>query len=259
MARNHSFARNDLKLRKYDMQIEMQNELASHQTIGRIVAARPSRARVFERLELDYCCGGKKQLGAACRERGLNVNAVLRDLRDNDARASDTTEADWTSAPLDDLIDHIVTTHHAYLREALPRLTYLIDKVVRAHGDRNPALSEVAAVFAALRRPLECHTEEEESVVFPLIQSLAGAEKTSTLLAGLVRSSIETLEREHDQAGAGLETLRKLTDGYVPPAGACNTYRAMLDGLAELEADMHRHVHKENSILFPRALELAGS
>ena len=240
------------------MQIAIENEMAPHQAIGRIVAAKPSRARVFEHWGLDYCCGGKKQLGAACQEKGLNVNAVLRDLRDNDARASDTAETDWTAAPLDALVDHIVATHHAYLGEALPRLTFLIDKVVQAHGDRNPDLHDVAAVFAALRQPLERHTEVEERTVFPLIKSLTRSDTPSVERAGAVRKAIEALESEHDRAGADLETLRKLTDDYVPPANACNTYRAMLDGLAELEADMHRHVHKENSILFPRALDLAG-
>ena len=153
-------------------------------------------------------------------------------------------------------MNHILIAHHAYLRDALPRLTFLIDKVNKAHGDRHPELRELAATFSGIRQELEDHTQTEERMLFPLIKLLESATSHSPIHGGTVRESIRTLEIEHNRAGAELAKVRSLTNDYAPPTGACNTYRAMLDGLAELEADMHRHVHKENSILFPRAAEL---
>ena len=230
--------------------------LTSKQTIGQMVADRPSRAALFERLGLDYCCGGKNQLETACQEKALNLSAVMRELQECDARVDGEPEADWTAAPLEALVDHILVAHHAYLKDALPRLTLLIDKVDKAHGDSHPDLGELAATFSALRRELEHHTNTEESVVFPLIRSLESGSSQYRVPSSTFRDSIRTMESEHDRAGAELGKIRSLANDYVPPADACNTFRAMLDGLAELESDMHRHVHKENSILFPRAAEL---
>ena len=232
------------------------NLINSKQTIGQMVAERPSRSRVFERRGLDYCCGGKKDLETACREKALDPADVLQELYESDTHRTDTRAADWTTAPLHDLIDHIVRAHHGYLRDALPRLTHLITKVNAAHGDRHAELEDLAATFAALRHDLEEHTRQEETVLFPLIERIEAASPPDSIEPEAIHSMIRSLEKEHDQAGAELAKIRALTNDYTPPSSACNTYRAMLDGLAELEADMHRHVHKENSILFPRAAEI---
>jgi regulator of cell morphogenesis and NO signaling len=239
------------------MRINLQTLTAPAPTIGQKVAANPSRAQVFERWGLDYCCGGKRSLREACHERGLDPIALQRELDADDSRSTGSDGADWTVRPLGELVDHIITTHHGYLREALPRITGLIAKVVQAHGAAQPKLYEVEAVFTALRQELERHTWDEERLLFPLVKPLATLTDPDNRLKKSVADAIETLEREHDHAGSELGKLRTLTNDYSPPGTACNTYRAMLHALAELEADMHRHVHKENSILFPRATEIA--
>ena len=221
-------------------------------TVGQLVAARPTRSAVFERYGIDYCCGGKKPLREACEEHGLDVGGVVRSLLENDAETPEET-VDWTTAPLGELADHIVVTHHDYLRAVLPRLSALTEKVAQAHGDRRPELKTVAEVFAAFREELEQHAWKEENVLFPLIKRLEAADGPVRSHCGSVNNPIRVMEMEHDAAGEALARMRALTHDYTAPDDACNTYRAMLAGLEELEADMHRHVHKENSILFPRA------
>lgn len=223
-----------------------------HKTIGELVAERPSRARVFERWGLDYCCGGKQRLADICAKKAVSLNNVLDELEAEAAKVQ-LDNNDWTTAPLSDLVTHIICTHHAFLRETLPRLTFLTEKVRNAHSERHPELVELAQVFAAFRLEMEAHAEKEEQVLFPFIVRLEQASSLPAFACGSVHNPIQHMEEEHEQAGAALETMNRLTNGYKIPAGACATYRVMLNLLAELEADTHRHVHKENSILFPRA------
>jgi regulator of cell morphogenesis and NO signaling len=208
----------------------------------------------MERWGLDYCCGGKKPLGAACEERNLDVEAVVQDLFEADAVVG-LPETDWTQEPMADLCDHVVHAHHGYLRKSLPRLTGLIEKVRAAHGDNHPELRKVETIFREFREELELHMMKEEQILFPFIKTLETSGSSPSFHCGSLRNPIQVMEAEHDSAGAALEKLRSLTDGYRPPENACNTYRAMLDGLAELEADMHVHVHLENNVLFPRATQ----
>jgi regulator of cell morphogenesis and NO signaling len=204
-------------------------------TVAALVLERPGRARVLERLGLDYCCGGKRSLAEACRRRGLDVDAVAAALD------AEPEEAACDVAGLSDaeLCEHIVSVHHARLREDLPRLTGLLDKVVRAHGKDEPRLVFVRAAFADLRAELERHTEDEEAVLFPAIVAGAGGE-------------VASFEDDHDAAGALLERLSELTDGYDLERARCNTHRTTLHALAELQADLHAHIHEENNVLFPR-------
>lgn len=231
------------------------NPVTMHDTLGQLVAERPGRSRVFERWGLDYCCGGKKTLQTACEEQHLELKDLLADLKQNDISVP-VPETDWRTAPLGVLADHIVATHHAYLREALPRLTFLTEKVRDAHGSRHPELIELAAIFAAFRVELENHAEKEEQILFPFIKQLEIPGTRPAFHCGSVNNPIHVMEAEHEEAGTALAKMRTLTHDFTPPSDACNTYRAMLDALAELEADMHLHVHKENSILFPRASAL---
>jgi regulator of cell morphogenesis and NO signaling len=221
-------------------------------TVGQLVRERPARARVFERLGIDYCCGGKTPLDRACRAVGIDLARILRDLAEEDARP-EADPVDWSTAPMAALADHIEATHHAFLRRELPRLERLAEKVAAAHGARHPELLEVRAVFSGLKSELEVHMLKEEWVLFPMVSQLDGATAPPRFPCGGVAYPIATMEHEHGDAGAALERLRGLTGGYTPPAGACNSYRALLDGLADLEADLHLHVHKENNILFPKA------
>ena len=220
------------------------------ETVGGLVAERPGRARVFEEFGIDYCCGGRRTLKEACERRGVSLEMVVRRLAAADAERP--SEIDWTGAPLGTLCDHIVETHHALLKHELPRVGKLLAKVAGVHGDRHPELYRVVAVFDPFARDLDHHMAKEEHVLFPLVKRLAAGEPVGMNALGPIR----VMEAEHDQAGEALAEMRRLTDDFRPPAGACNSYRAALAGLHEIEQDMHRHVHKENNILFPRAERL---
>jgi regulator of cell morphogenesis and NO signaling len=230
--------------------------LTLNMTVGQIVADLPALASVFERLGIDYCCGGQTPLADACAERGFSAQAVLDALRQAGDTPPPPNERNWSAARLTELCDHIVTTHHTFLNAELPRLGVLLDKVVQVHSGRHPELADCRAVFTALRDELEAHMQKEERILFPLITQMDGAQGPVRSHCGSVQNPIRVMEMEHDNAGTALRQLRDLTGGYVPPADACNSYRAVLSGLAGLEADLHTHIHKENSILFPRAIQL---
>jgi len=224
-------------------------------TVGQLVVERPSRARVFEKFGIDYCCGGKVPLKQAIAAKGLPADAVVAELEREEAPGQQAAfDRNWATASLTDLCDHIEQTHHARLKQDLPRLEFLTAKVASRHGDRRPELVEVHRIVLALRAELESHMAREEQVLFPFCRRLDSADSLPPSHCGTVRNPIEVMVREHEDAGEALAQLRELTDDYTPPADACNTYRAMYDALHELERDMHQHVHKENNILFPKAI-----
>lgn len=224
-------------------------------TVGQLVTERPGRARVFEAFGIDYCCGGKKLLAQAIREKGLDEKAVLGVLDAFDEQAP-RAERNWSRATLTELADHIEQTHHAYLKQELPRLEFLVNKVANRHGSHTASLIELAEVFNAFKAELESHMQKEEVVLFPICRRMDGANRPLQSHCGSVENPIAVMVREHDDAGDALKRMRALTNDYTPPIDACNTYRALFDSLRELEQDMHRHVHKENSILFPMAVEV---
>jgi regulator of cell morphogenesis and NO signaling len=228
-------------------------------TVGSVVVHAPQLARVFEELQIDYCCGGKRSLEDVCRERQLDLPALIERLTRAQAVSPAAPGEAWSTAPLAALCDHIERTHHDYLRQELPRLTALVAKVAHVHATNHQELATVEAVFAELRAELEPHMMNEERVLFPAIRYLESTGQAMQFPFGSLKNPIRAMVNEHDHAGDALARLRQLTADYVPPAGACNTYRVMLDGLATLERDMHQHVHKENNILFPRAVELEAS
>lgn len=224
--------------------------------VADLVLEQPSRARVFERFGIDYCCGGKTPLETACADRGLDLDIVIAAL--DEPRADDADDVDWTTEPVADLCAHIVDQHHAYLRDELPRLRQLVDKVARAHGATHPELADVQTAFGATADELEQHLVKEEQILFPACVALEeGA--AGEFPFGSVESPIRMMLHEHDEVAAGLTRLRALTNGYEPPSDACNSYRSMLDRLHTLETDTHHHIHKENNILFPRAVALEAA
>lgn len=230
--------------------------LDSTQTVGDFVRECPSRARVFESLKIDYCCGGKISLARACEKRGINASDVLKQIEVNDAASEPADLIDADAMTLTELADHIEQTHHAYLREELPRLDFMTEKVSRVHGDKEPRLLEICDAFVALKAELEPHMMKEEKILFPIIRRLEASASRPEFHCGSVANPIRQMEHEHEQAGDALATIRKASEDFVPPDWACNTYRAMLDSLEKLEADMHQHVHKENNVLFVKALEM---
>ncbi len=224
-------------------------------TVGQLVAERPARARVFEQVGIDYCCGGKKAFATACQEKGLDARTVATML---DA-ASETPQADRfadaKAMTLTQLADHIEATHHEYLRRELPRIQTLLTKVVNAHGQRHPEVLEVQETFTAFTEEIASHMMKEERILFPAIRALDGSPNGQAFHCGSLANPIRQMESEHDSAGEALARFRQLTRDYSTPGDVCNTYRALMDALADLEQDMHQHVHKENNILFPRTIE----
>jgi regulator of cell morphogenesis and NO signaling len=227
-------------------------------TVGAIVRDRPSLSSVFEQAQLDYCCGGKKTLAAACQQRGIDPQAFLAQLEDY--AATDTVaEVKLTELSLTELTEHIERIHHAYLHTELPRLEKLVTKVAAVHGEKEPRLLQIKAVFLALSAELTPHLVKEEQVLFPMIRQLEASDTLPSFPCGTIANPVNRMEFEHEEAGHALAQLRQLTENFTPPDWACNTYRVMLDALHTFEQDMHQHVHKENNVLFPRAIALEQS
>lgn len=225
-------------------------------TVAELVLERPARARFFENFGIDYCCGGKKTLREACDRKALPSGQVLQLLAALDTEPTPDPEQDWGAMTLGALIDHIIETHHEYLREELPRLGAMLRKVARVHSDRNTRLVAMLPVFDSFTLELNQHMMKEEEILFPAIARMESSGEEMAPCFASVANPIARMEAEHDEAGNALARLRVLSDGYTPPDWACNTYRALLDGLHDLERNMHAHVHKENNILFPRAIRL---
>jgi regulator of cell morphogenesis and NO signaling len=226
-------------------------------TVGEMVRAKPARSRIFENLGIDYCCGGKKPLAEVSRAKGLDLATVVTMLLALDG-APDTVAANPDAMGLSGLCDHIERAHHDYLREELPRLDFMTRKVAAVHGDHEPRLLEVRRLFESFTAEMTAHTQEEDETIFPAIRLLESANGNKAAKAAKLKDAFAKLEAEHDRAGAALAQFQELTDNYTPPEWACNTFRALYDGLDKLEKNTHQHVHKENNVLFPRALVAAS-
>ncbi|MCX6550638.1 MAG: iron-sulfur cluster repair di-iron protein [Acidobacteria bacterium] len=226
-------------------------------TIADVAARYPASIPVFERLGLDYCCGGKRPVGQAVAEAGLDWQSVVAQI---EAALSATLPGpepvSWADASLSDLIGHILARYHAKLREDMPMLTAMGEKVINAHGERHPEVRDVVSVFAGLRSELESHMMKEEHVLFPFIEQLEGGLAGRHPMLGHIASPIGMMEHEHESAGAALARLRAITSSYAAPADGCATFRGYYDGLATIERDLHEHIHLENNVLFPRAQAL---
>lgn len=226
--------------------------LSTQSTVGELVKDRPARSRVFERLKIDYCCGGKLPLVEACAKKGLDPDVVLQQIQADDAQDAQLIDAD--AMGLAELADHIEQTHHAYLRDELPRLEFMTRKVSARHGDREPRLHTIRDTFIGFQQELYAHMMKEERILFPMIRQIDHAARPPQFHCGSLANPIRVMEQEHDSAGDALGRIRQLTDDFTPPEWACNTFRALYDALAALELNMHHHVHKENNVLFPKAI-----
>ena len=229
----------------------------TEKTVGQWVVEQPARARVFERLGMDYCCGGAKPLSEACQDKGIEPSEVLSMLEAADrTREEDQQTGEPDKLGLAELADEIERTHHAYLRRELPRLHMLAVKVRDVHAERDERLREVTAVYEAMMSELTMHMQKEEQVLFPMVREIEQAQAMPAFHCGSLVNPIGVMEHEHRNAGDALARLRALTDGFTPPPWACNTYRVLLDSLRQLESDLHEHIHKENNILFPKAIAI---
>lgn len=235
-------------------------QLDATKTVREFAIEIPNATRVFEKLKIDYCCGGNQQLNEACGQKGLNVEDVLQSLTEARNEKIDSQSQPYQGSTLANLINVIVDKHHVFTREELVRLTGLFDKVCAAHGPNHPELLEIRTQFQALRADLEPHMMKEEQILFPYIKRLETAATTNQPAPfapfGDVRNPITVMLREHDAAGDILRVMRELSHDFVTPPDACLSYRTLYGALAELEADLHQHIHLENNVLFPQSLEM---
>ena len=227
------------------------------ETVGKIVTRRLALSRVFEELGIDYYCGGGNTLEEACREKNLDPDDIVGKLSAAGVAAeAGAAEIGVAAAGLTELVNHIEQTHHAYLRSELPHLQGMTGKVASVHGDRDSRLHELQSTFWGLVQELSEHMMKEEHILFPMVRAMDSSENPPESHCGSISNPIRQMELEHDRAGSALARQRDLTDGFTAPEWACNTYRAMLGALLHLERDLHQHIHKENNVMFPRAIEL---
>ena len=231
--------------------------LDTAKTVREIAVEMPHATRIFEKFGIDYCCGGARTLEQACAAANLRVDAVLQSL---EAPAPDAVQQEWAAGPLTDLVNHIVNSHHMYVKSETPRLEALLAKVCGVHGNNHPELVEVQKAFRGLGAELSMHMMKEENILFPYLvrmeQTIQSGRPAARPPFGSVENPIHMMIMEHDSAGDALRELRRLTTDYSAPADACISYQTLYKALAEYEADLHQHIHLENNILFPRAVEM---
>lgn len=215
----------------------------ANQTLGHVATAHPASTLVFLRHRLDFCCGGRKPLGDACRDAGLDPAEVILEI---EAEGATRTPERWDDKPLPTLIDFIIGTYHEPLRTDLPALLEAARRVERVHGKKPSCPNGLASFLEQLTADLEQHLDKEEQGLFPAIRS--------GRCGGPLHMPVRVMMQEHEDHGAHLQRLRELTTGFVPPAEACATWRALYAGLAKLESELMEHIHLENNVLFPRAL-----
>jgi regulator of cell morphogenesis and NO signaling len=235
--------------------------VTAEKTVRELALENPAATRVFEKLGIDYCCGGNKSLEEACRAANLPMNSVLDSLAIAEQSARATKEdRNWPTEPLSDLVAHIRSTHHKYTRDELARLAPLLEKVCSVHGKNHPELLQVRTSFQDLSKELTIHMMKEEMVLFPYIvrmeESVLQREPVLPPPFGSVKNPVAMMEHEHDSAGNALRTMREASCGYTPPGDACISYQTLYKALSEFEADLHQHIHLENNILFPRAIAM---
>jgi regulator of cell morphogenesis and NO signaling len=237
--------------------------LATNKTVGEIAVETPSATREFEKLGIDYCCGGSRSLGQACAEANIPVDEVLARLEKSAASAQSEADKDWQEQLLADLIGHITNTHHVFVREESPRIEALAAKVVGVHGKNHGELLQVQQIFSALAEELRVHLMKEEQMLFPYVslmeESVVAGEPAPPAVFGTVVNPVRMMMQEHDGAGEALRALRSITSDYKVPDDGCISYRTLYGALEGFEADLHQHIHLENNILFPRAIAMEGN
>lgn len=228
-------------------------------TVGEIVAQNWKTASVFQRHHIDFCCRGNVTVKDACNPLGIDPENILTELTTL-LEAEENTESDYNSWPLDLLADYIEKKHHKYVTDRLPELKAYLDKICGVHGDRHPELFEIRELFSQTVDELTVHMKKEELMLFPFIRTMTKSEREQLPLPrpiyGSVRNPIQMMQHEHTDEGDRFVRIADLSDNYTPPEDACSTYRVSFAMLQEFEQDLHKHIHLENNILFPRAIQL---
>jgi len=235
--------------------------VTTEKTVRELALEKPGATRVFEKLGIDYCCGGNKPLDEACQAANLRIDEVLQALEQGEKSASAVrAEHNSQTEALADLIAHIQNTHHKYTREEIGRLGPLFHKVCSVHGKNHPELLQIRTLFQGLAQELTTHMMKEEMVLFPYIIRMEEAaiahEPIMPAPFGTVQNPVSMMEHEHESAGNALRAMREASNGYVAPAGACVSYQTLYQAVADFEGDLHQHIHLENNILFPRAVAM---
>ena len=235
----------------------MSDQLSSL-TLAQIVNNNHKAASVFEKYHLDFCCKGKRSLEQACSEQQIELSRVTGELGYIFSKAI-TGDIDFEKMNLTQFCDYIIQTHHSYVKNEMPQIYAYLYKVSSKHGDRHPELYKIFQTFAAVKEEMEGHMKKEELILFPRIkemEKLANSENGQFQLnIGYLQSPINVMEHEHDHAGTQLNEIRIMTNNYTPPQDACTTYRLSFAALQAFEIDLHQHVHLENNLLFPKAIE----
>lgn len=231
----------------------------NEETMGEIATKDLRKAQVFKKYGLDFCCGGKKTVKEACAEKGLDVTRVEQELQAADKMPASRPipYSDWS---LDFLADYIVNTHHSYVSKTLPDLLTYAEKVKNVHGNQHPELLRINQLVTEVNAELTTHMVKEEKVLFPYIKALVAAQANVQPLQashfGTVQNPINMMEMEHEMVGKAMEEIRELSQNYLLPADGCASYSLLYKMLEEFEDDLHLHIHLENNILFPKALEI---
>jgi len=230
-------------------------------TIGEVVAWNLQTAKVFEDFGLDFCCGGKKTIQDACRERGINPETVLSNLVKIETTGG--IAAHYDKWELDFLADYIITNHHTYVLNEITTIEHHLEKVTAKHGEKHTELLRINSLFNELKDELVIHMQKEEKMLFPYVKKMVIAKNNSLDFPfppfGSIKSPISVMESEHENAGRLMSEIGKASNSYTPPEDACTTFRLLYNELAEFEADLHVHIHLENNILFPKSISLEKS
>ena len=230
--------------------------ITTSNVIGELVAADYRSAEVFARYGIDFCCKGGQSIQAVCAKKNLDPSVIIAELNAAVSNRKDAAEADYANWRLDRLATHIEEKHHRYVEEKIPVIRKYLMRVCEVHGAAHPELIDVLELFNETASALAVHMKKEELVLFPYVKKLATGDLNRHAPFGSVANPIEMMREDHNVEGERFRRIAELTEGYTPPATACNTYRVTFSLLKEFEQDLHKHIHLENNILFPQALEL---
>jgi len=226
--------------------------------IGDIVAQDFRTAAIFKNYGIDFCCKGGRTIEGACESKKLDADKIYEEI--GNLPKNDGGTIDFNSWPLDLLADYVEKTHHRYVEEKTPVLQAFLDKLCKVHGGRHPELFEIRDLFEASARDLGAHLKKEELILFPFIKNMVQAQISGNVIQqppfGTVENPVNMMKHEHTVEGERLRKIAELTDEYNPPADACNTYRVTFSMLQDFENDLHKHIHLENNIIFPKAIRL---
>lgn len=235
------------------------NVITDQTTVGEIVATDYRTAEVFDKYRIDFCCQGRTPIAKACEKKNVDMTSLVREL-ETAMKSEAGQQMDFQTWSPDLLCDYIEKTHHRYVADSIPVLVQFLDKVARVHGERHPELLEINRLFREVADELAMHMKKEEVILFPYVRDMVACQRAGGEFNlppfGTVQNPVRVMEKEHEFAGDHLFRIAELTGQYTPPADACTTYRVAFAKLDEFERDLHRHVHLENNVLFPKARKL---